>query len=182
MKTKFVGSVLILAGLALVAMPLQAEAQHCSNAKAAGQWAYTYTGSIITQSGPVPAAAVGHYYQDAAGNLSGSQTRTIAGQSAVEDISGNVTVNRDCTATATINVLVNGELQRTAVIAGVYDTNVNHGRDIFQSLTLACRVRRVPRERLPPVLALGSTRIPRTTRTFADLWSLTERRNGKAPL
>jgi len=25
----------------------------------------------------------------------------------------------------------------TAVIAGVYDTNVNHGRDIFQSLTLA---------------------------------------------
>ena len=63
MKTKFVGSVLILAGLALVAMPLQTEAEHCSNGKAA---------------------------------------------------------------------LVNGELQRTAVIPGVYDTNVNHGRDIFQ--------------------------------------------------
>ena len=56
---------------------------------------------------------------------------------AAEDISGTFTVNRDCTVTGTINVLVNGELQRTAVIGGVYDTNLNHGRDIFQSLTLA---------------------------------------------
>jgi hypothetical protein len=29
------------------------------------------------------------------------------------------------------------ELQRTAILAGVYDTNMNHARDIFQSLTLA---------------------------------------------
>jgi hypothetical protein len=33
-------------------------------------------------------------------------------------------------------VLVNGQLQRTAVLALVYDTNQNHGRSIFQSLTL----------------------------------------------
>jgi hypothetical protein len=45
-------------------------------------------------------------------------------------------VNRDCTATATINVLVAGVLQRTAVLALVYDTNTNHARMIFQSLKL----------------------------------------------
>jgi hypothetical protein len=60
----------------------------------------------------------------------------VAGLSGVEDIAGTVTVNRDCTATGTINVLVNGQLQRTAVIAVVYDSNGNHARYIFQSLTL----------------------------------------------
>jgi len=116
---------------------LQAQAKHCSTAKAAGDWAYTYTGSIMTPSGPVAAAAVGHFHQDALGNITGSQIRSLAGNSAAEDISGTVSVNADCTATATISVLVKGELQRTAVLAAVYDTNMNHLRDIFQSLTLA---------------------------------------------
>jgi MOSC domain-containing protein YiiM len=47
-----------------------------------------------------------------------------------------VCVNRDCTAGATINVLVEGQLQRTAPLALVYDSNQNHVRMIFQSLTL----------------------------------------------
>jgi hypothetical protein len=33
-------------------------------------------------------------------------------------------------------VLVNGQLQRTALIALVYDSDGNHVRGIFQSLTL----------------------------------------------
>jgi len=45
-------------------------------------------------------------------------------------------VNTDCTATGTIDVLVNGQLQRTAVLALVYDSNGNHVRMIFQSVTL----------------------------------------------
>jgi hypothetical protein len=60
----------------------------------------------------------------------------VAGDSGVEDISGTVTVNKNCTATATISVLVNGQLQRTAVLALVYDSNGNHARMIFQSLVL----------------------------------------------
>src|SRR5438445_12679314 len=135
MKNKFLLSLLLLAAVAAAVTPLQAAS--CSNATAAGQWAYSYTGSILTASGWVPAAAVGRFHQDAAGNITGSQVRTVAGNAAAEDISGMFTVNRDCTVTGTINVLVNGELQRTAVIVGVYDTNLNHGRDIFQSLTLA---------------------------------------------
>ena len=137
MKNRFVRSLLMLSALAAAAVPLLAHAKQCSTAKAAGNWAYTYTGSIMTQSGSVPAAAVGRFHQDKAGNISGSQIRSVAGNSAAEDISGTISVNADCTAVATISVLVNGDLQRTAVFAGVYDTNMNHARDIFQSLTLA---------------------------------------------
>ena len=108
----------------------------CSNATAAGKWAYTYTGTIFTANGPLPAASVGHFNQDTDGNVSGSQARSIAGSSGVEDISGTVNVYRDCTATATINVLVNGQLQRTADLALVYDSDGNHARMIFQSLKL----------------------------------------------
>jgi hypothetical protein len=117
--------------------PLQAETSHCSTAAAAGKWAYTYTGTIFTQNGPLPAASVGHFSADAAGNITGSQTRSVAGNSGVEDISGTASVNKDCTATATVNVLVNGQVQRTAVLAVAYDNNMNHARAIFQSLTLA---------------------------------------------
>jgi hypothetical protein len=68
----------------------------CSNVTTVGNWAYTYTGTIFTPNGPVPAAAVGHFYQDGTGNITGSQTRSVAGQSGVEDISGTVSVNGDC--------------------------------------------------------------------------------------
>ena len=116
--------------------PLQAEASHCSTAAAAGKWAYTYTGTIFTPNGPLAAASVGHFVADAAGNISGSQARSVAGSPGTEDISGTVSVNTDCTATATIDVLVNGQVQRTAVLAAVYDNNMNQARAIFQSLTL----------------------------------------------
>jgi hypothetical protein len=117
--------------------PLQAEASHCSTAAAAGKWAYTYTGTIFTPSGPLLAASVGHFTADSAGNITGSQARSVAGSPGVEDISGTVSVNnKDCTATASIDVLVNGQLQRTSTLAAVYDNNMNHARAIFQSLTL----------------------------------------------
>jgi hypothetical protein len=137
MTTNFARALLVLGAIFVLALaPLQAEASHCSAASAAGNWAYTYTGTIFTQNGPLPAASVGHFSQDAAGNVIGSQARSVAGNSGVEDIAGNVAVNKDCTASATINVLVNGQLQRTAVLALVYDSNGNHARMIFQSLTL----------------------------------------------
>ena len=133
--------------------PVQAEASRCSTAAAAGKWAYTYTGTIFTQNGPLPAASVGHFFQDAAGNVSGSQARSVAGNSGVEDISGTVTVNKDCSATATIQVFVNGQLQRTAVLAAVYDNNMNSSRAIFQSVTLPDGTN------LPVVLTIDYTRL-----------------------
>src|SRR5437870_9676550 len=99
----------------MTAARLQAESRRCSTAAAAGRWAYTYTGTIFSPSGPLPAASVGHFTEDAEGNLTGSQTRSVAGSSGVEDIAGTVSVNPDCTGTATIRVVANGELERTAV-------------------------------------------------------------------
>ena len=139
MNRRMTRSMLLSACLALVfslvVSPLQAA--QCSTAASAGNWAYTYTGTIFTPNGPLPAASVGHFHQDAAGNITGSQTRSVAGNSGVEDISGTISVNKDCTATATVDVLVNGQVQRTAVLAVAYDNNMNHARAIFQSLTLA---------------------------------------------
>ena len=128
---------LILLGIIVIGLTaLPAAADSCSSGNQAGNWAYTYSGTIFTTSGALPLASVGHFHQDAAGNLHGSQTRSVAGSSGVEDISGTITVSRDCSATGTINVLVGGQLQRTAVLALVYDQDGNHVRAIFESLTL----------------------------------------------
>src|SRR5712692_9013191 len=70
----------------------------CSNAAAAGKWGFTTNGTI---PGIGPVAAVGRFSQDAAGNLVGVQTRSLNGSIADETLTGNVTVNPDCTATAT---------------------------------------------------------------------------------
>ena len=134
-------------------VPLQAEASHCSTAAAAGKWAYTYTGTIFTASGPLPAASVGHYTADAEGNLVGSQTRSVAGSSGAEEITGTYSVNKDCTGTATINVVVNGQLQRTAVLAVAWDNKMNHARGIFQSLVLPDGTN------VPVVLTSDNTRV-----------------------
>jgi len=137
MKTNSARSLLVLGAMfALALVPLQAQASHCSTAAAAGKWSYTYSGTIFTPNGPVPAASVGHFVQDAAGNLTGSQARSVAGTSGVEDISGTISVNKDCSGTATISVFVNGQLQRTAVLAIAFDNNLNHARGIFESLVL----------------------------------------------
>ena len=124
------------ATLALTLLPLQAQAHSCSTAAAAGKWNYTYVGTIFTAAGPLPAASVGHFSEDAAGNITGKQTRSVAGNSGEEDISGTLSVNRDCTGTATIAVYVSGQLQRTAVLAISFDSNMNHARGIFSSLVL----------------------------------------------
>jgi hypothetical protein len=122
--------------LGVTLIPLEAQGASCSTARTAGKWAYTYTGTLFTASGPIPVASVGHFFQTVSGDISGSQARSVAGSPGTEDIAGSITVNRDCTATATIAVYVNGQLQRTAVLAVVFDNNMNHARGIFQSLVL----------------------------------------------
>ena len=144
MKTTFVRTLLVLGAVLTAAVaPSQANAAQCSTASTAGNWAYTYTGTIFTPA-PFPLASVGHFRQDARGNITGSQARSVAGQSGAEDISGTISVNNDCSASATIEVLVNGVLQRTAALAVVFDSSGNHMRAIFQSLTLPDGTTNVP--------------------------------------
>jgi hypothetical protein len=137
MKTNSARTLLLLGGAMIAILtPFQAYAASCSGASVAGEWAYTYTGTIFTLNGPLPLASLGHFTQDHDGSVAGSQNRSVAGQSGVEDIAGVVSVNKDCTASARIDVLVNGVKQRTAQLALVYDNNGKHVRMIFQSLTL----------------------------------------------
>jgi hypothetical protein len=137
MKRNFCRAALVIATLSiLTVVPVRAEASHCSQASAAGNWAYTYTGTVYAPD-PLAAAAVGHFSQDSKGNVTGSQTHTLAGTTEVEDISGTATVNRDCTGTATISVFLNGQLLRTATLNVAYDRDGNHARMIFTSLILA---------------------------------------------
>jgi len=137
MKRSFAYAGLVLAAICIVnLLPLQAHAAQCSQASVAGKWAYTYNGTVFVPN-PLPVAAVGHAHLDSSGNVAGSQTHTLAGQTEGEDISGTYTVNKDCTGSMTINVSVNGQLLRTATLNVAYDSDVNHARMIFTSLTLA---------------------------------------------
>ena len=137
MKRNSLYAGLMLATMAIVTMmSLPAQASQCSQASGAGNWAYTYTGTVFAPNA-LPAAAVGHFYQDTKGNVTGSQTHTLAGETEAEDITGSVTVNSDCTANATVNVYLSGTLLRTATLSVAYDSDGNHARMIFTSLTLA---------------------------------------------
>jgi hypothetical protein len=136
MKSKMTFAGVVIAMLCITSMlPLQAQAGQCSQASLAGKWDFTYSGTVFAPN-PLPAAAVGHFKQDRAGNVTGRETFSLAGGAEQEDISGTVTVNPDCTGTATVQIFLNGQLQRTSVLAVAYDSDLNHGRAIFQSVTL----------------------------------------------
>jgi hypothetical protein len=124
---------------ALIVTPAaQAHNRSCSQAGAAGEWGYTYTGTIFhPTAGAIQTASVGRFSQDAEGNMSGTQTRSVNGSVAVETIKGTGTVNHDCTATYKVDVYDGaGNLLRTAVLAAVFVDNGTEVRAIFASLVL----------------------------------------------
>jgi hypothetical protein len=128
---------IVAAAVSMVAVTsLRAQAKQCSQATGAGNWAYTYNGTVFAPDA-APIAAVGHYHQDAKGNVIGGQTHTLAGQTEVEDITATATVNSNCTGKATINVYLQGTLLRTTTVDVAYDSDGNHVRMIFTSLTLS---------------------------------------------
>jgi hypothetical protein len=107
----------------------------CSSANLAGQWGFTLTGTLIPPTGPIPFAAVGRTTADGAGNVSGTQTSSVGGVVGDNTLEGTATLNPDCTGTLTLNIYDQSEnLLRTAVIAVVYDDDVNELRGTFKSL------------------------------------------------
>jgi hypothetical protein len=152
MKRYTVYAGLVLSTICIASLlPLQAGAQ-CSQASVAGNWAYTYTGTVFVPN-PLPVAAVGRAHVDTTGNETGKQTHTLAGQTEAEDTSGNFTVNKDCTGSATINVYLNGQLLRTSTLSVVYDSGITHARMLFTSLALPDGTV------LPAVITLDSDRV-----------------------
>jgi hypothetical protein len=111
-------------------------AEHCSNAKAAGSWGLTLTGTLILPTGPVPGAAVARLRIDAAGNITGTEARNVGGGFANETVTGSWVVNSDCTATATVNIYESGVLTRTSALAIVLVNDSSKMRAVQESLTL----------------------------------------------
>jgi len=122
--------------MALLGTSAPARAEKCSLAAAAGKYGFTLNGVAITQAGPVPLAAVGKAILDAAGNVSGSEARSVGGAYADETLSGTYTVNADCTGTATVQFFEAGNLVRTSVLSLVFDNNLREIRMVQKSLTL----------------------------------------------
>ena len=125
--------ILAILTLALLAVAPSLHGTTCSNATAGGNWGFTTNGSVI---GLGPVGAVGSFSQDPSGNLVGAQTRSLNGGVADETLTGNVTVNPNCTATATINVYQSGTLVRITTLNVVYVNNVRDAHAIFTSLVL----------------------------------------------
>ena len=121
----------------LTGMTLAARADDsCSTARAAGNWGFTLTGTLVLQAGAVPVAAVGTLTADAAGNISGKEARSVGGDFANETITGSWTVNSDCTGTLTAYVYESNVLTRTSVASLVVVDNMREIRMVQQSLTL----------------------------------------------
>jgi hypothetical protein len=139
MKRKIVRATLLMISLATVCVgmaPAVQAAEHCSNAKAAGTWGLTLTGTLLLPTGPVPGAAVARVRIDADGKTSGTEARNVGGGFANETLTGSLTVNSDCTATVTASVYESGVLVRTVVLAAVFVDESNKVRMVQESLTL----------------------------------------------
>lgn len=113
-----------------------ANAGSCSLTGSTGKYGFTLTGVVILGTGPVPIAAVGRITLDAAGNASGTESRSVGGGFADETFTGTYAVNPDCTGSATVNFYESGQLVRTSVLSIVFDTNSREIRMVQKSLQL----------------------------------------------
>ena len=131
--------------MALTALVLAAAAvgwadggRSCSNARAAGDWGYTKTGTLFLPTGAaVPFATMGTLTLGADGTLSGVNTGSVNGAVSNDILSGTFQVNGDCTGTATVEVYdQSGNLLRTLAMALVIDDNSRELRGLVTSLVL----------------------------------------------
>jgi len=145
MKHRLLATATLLAcGLALcLAATLPAQAEPCSFARVAGSYGYTTAGFVATPTGAfVPAAAAGRITFDRNGNVSGTQTRVVAGSALDETYSGTYTVNPDCTGSFT--VLVQPDT-RTSTVNLVWTDNANGAGAVFTTpgFVLTATARRI---------------------------------------
>jgi hypothetical protein len=121
---------------ALAGTPPASKAGQCSFGSSAGSYGFTLSGVVILSTGGVPIAAAGRANLDPAGNVSGTESRSVGGGFAEETFSGTYTVNPDCTGTATLRFYESGQLVRTSVLSTVFDNNSRELRMVQKSLQL----------------------------------------------
>jgi len=133
------GALLILSIATLhvsLAPTVRAQNNSCSTAKAAGEWGFTLSGTILLPTGPIPAAGIVRATIDAQGNGTGSEPRNVGGGFANETFTSSWTVDSDCTGTLTVNAYESGVLVRTSVLSVVFVDNMREVLLVQQSLTL----------------------------------------------
>ncbi len=108
----------------------------CTLANVAGAFGFSYSGVGILPSGQVPVAAVGIFRSDAAGNVTGSESNSLGGNSTDQTLLGKITVNHDCSGSLFAKVYEGGVLARTSYIHLQYQNNTNELLGIFQKLVL----------------------------------------------
>ncbi len=109
----------------------------CSNARMAGDWGYTKTGTLFLPTGATPFATMGILTLDHHGNLSGVNTGSVGGKVSEDVLRGTFDVRPDCTGTTTVEVYDQSDvLLRTIVMNLVVDEDSSHLRGIMTSLVL----------------------------------------------
>ena len=124
--------------LAVAAVAWADGGRRCSDARVAGDWGYTKTGTLFLPTGAaVPFATMGKLTLEADGTLSGVNTGSVNGAVSNDLLSGTFQINSDCTGTATIEVYDQaGTLLRTIGMALVVDDNWRELRGLVTSLVL----------------------------------------------
>jgi hypothetical protein len=137
-RRRIVRAVFVATLLLSLAAAASAQGGPCSSGRLAGDWGFTFAGTVIIPSGAaIPFASVGRISFDADGNVSGAQDRSLGGEVAKETFSGTFTVNSDCTGGISVAVYDQSEtLIRSAEWAFVVDDDARELRAILISLVL----------------------------------------------
>jgi hypothetical protein len=124
--------------LAVAAVGWADGGRRCSNARVAGDWGYTKTGTLFLPTGAaVPFATMGKLVFDADGTLSGVNNGSVNGTVSNDVLRGTFEINADCTGMATVEVYDQaGTLLRTIGMALVVDDNSTELRGLVTSLVL----------------------------------------------
>jgi hypothetical protein len=127
----------------VAAITAPASAAQCSMARVAGSYGYTTSGFVATPAGTfVPVAIAGRIVFDSHGNVSGTQTRVVAGSALDETYVGTYTVNPDCTGSFTVTVSPD---TRTSIVNVVWTDNANGASAVFTNpgFVLTATARRI---------------------------------------
>ncbi len=129
----FVGT--LLSGLTAAAGAQDHRA--CSTARAAGEWGYTKTGTLVLPTGATPFASVGRFSLGADGVMVGENNGSVGGRVSKDVLKGTFEVNPDCTSAMTVEVYdESGTLLRTIGMALVFVDDGRAARGIVTSLVL----------------------------------------------
>lgn len=126
---------LLFAGAALAQGP---QSPTCTMTGRAGEYGFTWSGTMFLPTGPVLVTAVGRSTFDDAGNFSATQTLNRGGTVIHLTVKGTYTQNPDCTGTVTANTYdSSGNLVSKVTWANVSVNNMTEAHGVMTSFATA---------------------------------------------